>query len=321
MMILWIFIAIAACLGLAIFMYAAWIEPYRPVLRRVQQPVPEHWPELSILHLSDLHVRADADDLYRSQNRLLRSIHEQPDIVCVTGDVCETLQDVPRAVVLIGQLQPRFGIFVIPGNHEHDAPVPVWRRRATWNISRQAEKLAWRCFGPRQRSSGAAECREMAAEMHAHGFRPLLNEGLRIEIGGRSLWIAGVDSAWAGLSHAAAALEGRTPDEPTLALVHEPEAAFSFIARGAELVLAGHTHGGQVRLPFVGAPYSHRTDRRIQVDAGVQRIGRSHLHISAGLGHSISLRLNCPPEATWIECVPSTARHPVKRSNRLVVAD
>jgi predicted MPP superfamily phosphohydrolase len=306
----WTLILIVACLLAAVGYYATRIEPYRPVLRRFTHQVPENWPRLSILHISDLHVRAYADDLYRSQNRLLRSIDAQPDLVCVTGDVCETLADVPRAVALIHQLQPRIGIFVIPGNHEHDAPIPVWRRKGAWSVARQLEKLVWRLFGPRYRSSGTAESRAIAAAMDRAGLRVLVNKGHRIEVDGRPLWIAGVDSVWAGLARAAEALSGRQPHEPVLGLVHEPEAVFPFIARGAALVLAGHTHGGQVRLPFFGPPYSHRTDRRIRVSAGVQRIGQSHLHISAGLGHSISLRFNCPPEATWIECVPSLPHEP-----------
>jgi uncharacterized protein len=146
--------------------------------------------------------------------------------------------------------------------------------------------------------------------MDRAGLRVLINKGHRIEVDGRPLWIAGVDSLWAGLSRAAEALSDRQPHEPVLGLVHEPEAVFPFIARGAALVLAGHTHGGQVNLPFFGAPYTHRTDRRVRVTAGVQRIGQGHVHISAGLGHSISLRFNCPPEATWIECVPSLPREP-----------
>ena len=70
------------------------------------------------------------------------------------------------------------------------------------------------------------------------------------------------------------------------------------------MILAGHTHGGQVRLPVLGAPYSHRLDARLRIAAGFQRIGAGLLHITAGLGHTIPLRFGCPPEVVWLECLP-----------------
>jgi predicted MPP superfamily phosphohydrolase len=68
------------------------------------------------------------------------------------------------------------------------------------------------------------------------------------------------------------------------------------------LILAGHTHGGQVRLPLLGAPYTLRMDPRILIAAGFQRIEEAVLHITAGLGHTIPLRFGCPPEVVWLEC-------------------
>lgn len=101
-----------------------------------------------------------------------------------------------------------------------------------------------------------------------------------------------------------AAVCGRQPGEACLALVHEPELGFSAQAMGADLILAGHTHGGQVRLPIIGAPYTHRVDQRIRIASGFQPIGESLLHISAGLDHTIPLRFGCPPEAVWLDCFP-----------------
>jgi predicted MPP superfamily phosphohydrolase len=124
------------------------------------------------------------------------------------------------------------------------------------------------------------------------------------------VWIAGCDSAWGGGADMASAMRGRGPGEACLALVHEPELAFAAEPLGAQLILAGHTHGGQVRLPLVGAPYTHRVDRRIRIASGFQRVGPSLLHISAGLGHSIPLRFGCPPEAVWLDCRPAAVARP-----------
>ncbi len=85
-------------------------------------------------------------------------------------------------------------------------------------------------------------------------------------------------------------------------LIHEPDLAFEAEARGADLILAGHTHGGQVKLPVIGAPYTLRMDPRILVASGFQRIEAGLLHITSGLGHTIPLRFGCPPEVVWMDC-------------------
>jgi predicted MPP superfamily phosphohydrolase len=111
-----------------------------------------------------------------------------------------------------------------------------------------------------------------------------------------------------------AAMQGRRPGEACLALIHEPDLAFEATEEGAELILAGHTHGGQVRLPLVGAPYTLRTDPRIAIAAGFQRIEAALLHITTGLGHTIPLRFLCPPEVVWLDCAPSFASVELERA-------
>src|SRR4051794_26674689 len=99
--------AILLTVVLLLALYATLLEPYRPVLRRVAIRVPATWPRLTILHLSDLHVSADSGRLYRAQERFLRSVSGTPDLVCVTGDVCEQLADAPRVLALLRLAPPR----------------------------------------------------------------------------------------------------------------------------------------------------------------------------------------------------------------------
>jgi hypothetical protein len=87
-------------------------------------------------------------------------------------------------------------------------------------------------------------------------------------------------------------------------LIHEPESAFAVPEHSADVVLAGHTHGGQVRVPLFGAPYSHQVDARLHISRGIQHLGRLLLHISAGMGQLIPLRVHCPPELVWLSCEP-----------------
>src|SRR3954454_12060764 len=115
MLLVWITIActLPLTIGLLLGLYATLFEPYRPVLRRIAIPVPPTWPRLAILHFSDLHVSTDSDRLYDAQERFLRSVSGTPDLVCVTGDVCEQLVDVPRVAALLRLVSPRVATLVV----------------------------------------------------------------------------------------------------------------------------------------------------------------------------------------------------------------
>jgi uncharacterized protein len=287
----------------ALLAYAMAAEPYRPVFKRHRLSLPASWPEaMQVVHISDLHVRRHDQRLLRAQRRALSGI--APDILCVTGDMCEKVADIPLLVDVLKAARPRLGTFVVLGNHEHNAPAPA-------HVRRQHRKAIWRvvnvllgCLSPRVRSDGEDEGHAMAEALRAAGITVLHNEGVRVRKQNQSLWIAGCDSAWAGHADMQAAMRGRRPGEACVALIHEPDLAFQAEAQGADLVLAGHTHGGQVRLPIIGAPYTLRLDPRIGVAAGFQRLESGLLHITAGLGHTIPLRFGCPPEVVWLDCQP-----------------
>ena len=279
--------------------YATLGEPYRPVFKRHKLRIAPAWPQLSIVHISDLHVRRADTRLYRAQQAALRGL--EPDLLCVTGDVCEKVEDIDLVIDLLKLARPRLGTFVVLGNHEHNAPMPRHlqdQHRSGWRhlLGRLLDVIA-----PRLHSDGDDEGHAMAEALQAAGITVLHNAGQRVSTASGTLWIAGCDSAWAGHADMLAAMMGRRPDEPCLALIHEPDLAFEARALGADLILAGHTHGGQVRLPLLGAPYDLKMDPRIAVAAGFQRIEAGLLHITAGLGHTIPLRFGCPPEVVWLD--------------------
>jgi uncharacterized protein len=279
------------------------VDSPTPVLRVRRLVVPPTWPALSVLHLSDLHLRRSDLAGARRQLQALSRLERIPDLVCVTGDLCEQLLDTPLVAHVLAALRPRLGTFLILGNHEYGAGAP--------SASRSRKALVARAMGTLYRStlsSGIAEGEAIAGALSDLGLRVLGNAGVRLRLGDRSLWLAGIDSGWAGRANAAAALYERNPDEGSLVMVHEPELAFSAVEHGADVVLAGHTHGGQVCLPFLGAVYWHRRDSRLKVAAGVQSIGAAQLHISAGMGQFIPFRFRCPPELVWLDCVPLPGR-------------
>ncbi|MBV9131289.1 MAG: metallophosphoesterase [Chloroflexi bacterium] len=294
-------------LSLLTLAYAVLGEPYRPIFKRHRLPLPSSWPkDLSIVHISDLHVRRLDQRLLRVQREALGRL-PTPDLLCVTGDVCEKVDDIPLLVDVLRSVKPRLGTFVVLGNHEHNAHAP--------HKIREAEKRGiWRLIGailhlvaPKITSDGEEEGHAMAEALRAAGITVLHNEGVRVHKHGRSVWIAGCDSAWAGHADMQAAMRGRRPGEACLSLIHEPDLAFDAEALGADLVLAGHTHGGQIRLPLIGAPYSLRLDPRIGIASGFQKLEAGLLHITTGLGHTIPLRFGCPPEVVWMDTDPLAA--------------
>jgi predicted MPP superfamily phosphohydrolase len=286
--------------------YAVLHEPYRPVFKRHRLKLSPSWPrDLTIVHISDLHVRRDDPRLLRVQKRALEGM--APDLLCVTGDVCEKVEDIPLLVDVLETASPHIGTIVVLGNHEHNAPEPdhlrVRRARPHWRLIGLFLSIA----APRVTSDGEDEGHAMMDALRAAGITVLHNEGVRIHKNGQSLWIAGCDSAWAGHADMESAMRGRRRNEACLALIHEPDLAFEAHAHGANLILAGHTHGGQIRLPVIGTPYDLRTDPRIAIAAGFQRLEAGLLHITAGLGHTIPLRFGCPPEVVWLDCQPAAS--------------
>lgn len=240
----------------------------RLVVDRVTVPIQGLHPALdgfTIVQLSDIHLRpfTQLDHVQRAV-RLTNALH--PDLVVLTGDyVWHDASDIEDLAPALGRLNARQGVFAILGNHD------VWTNPDL--ITRWLER---------------------------QGIPVLHNRGVVLQAGRGRLHLAGVDDGWSGRPNLAAALSRASADAPTVLLAHEPDLidAYSRDARIA-LQLSGHTHGGQVKLrnnrPLV-APYLGR-----KYIAGLYRVGRSWLYTSRGIGVTgVPLRLNCPPEITYI---------------------
>jgi predicted MPP superfamily phosphohydrolase len=159
------------------FGYATLREPYRPVFRRHRVRVPISWPGLSVLHISDLHVRRSDLRLYRAQKAALAGL--TPDLLCVTGDVCEEVEDIDLVIDLLRTVKPRLGTFIVLGNHEHNAPCPPGLADAHRRGWRRALGNVLSLFTTTQRSDGDEEGHAMAGALQAAGLTVLHNEGAR----------------------------------------------------------------------------------------------------------------------------------------------
>ncbi|MBM9467384.1 metallophosphoesterase [Nakamurella leprariae] len=271
----------------------ALLEPHLFTLRRVELSVlrPGSWP-MRILHLSDLHLLPRQQ---RKQRWVAGLADLRPDVVVNTGDTLSGPRSVPTAIKAFGQLLDTPGVFVF-GNNDYFAPVPksphVYLQRPA--PVRRGQALPWQ---------------DLRAAQTERGWLDLDNAQATVTVRGQRLAFAGVDDPFTGKDryHAIAG-----PADPTAAVriglshVPEPRVLDRFAEDGYDLVLAGHTHGGQVRIPGIGAVVTNCGIDRSRV-RGLSRWGSSMwLHVSAGLGGNpyLPVRFCCRPEATLITLLP-----------------
>jgi predicted MPP superfamily phosphohydrolase len=134
------------------------------------------------------------------------------------------------------------------------------------------------------------------------GLPLLYNEGISLSVGRGMLYLAGVDDGWSGQPDLEAALANRPKEALTILLAHEPDLADTFSLDGrVSLQLSGHSHGGQVRLPGLGALILPNMGKKY--DQGLYKVNQTWLYTNRGIGLTLPIRLNCPPEITEITLV------------------
>jgi uncharacterized protein len=278
--------------------YASIIERNWFVLRRETVPVLSPGsPELRVLHISDIHLTPGRHRLLS----WLRSLDAlQPDLVINTGDSLAHPGAVPPLLDALGPLLQRPGAFVY-GSNDLYSPVPKNPTRYLWRTSqddhrRHRPDLPWA---------------ELGDGFEAAGWFNANNKRGRIKVGDLDIEIAGVHDSHIRRDRYD---EIAGPADPSadlrLGVLHSPEPSVmdNFVADGFDLLLAGHTHGGQVQLPFSGP---------LVTNCGIDRERASGLHhhpadgqtwlnVSAGLGTSpfAPVRFCCRPEASLLTLVP-----------------
>jgi predicted MPP superfamily phosphohydrolase len=267
----------AAALGAgALGAYAFLVEPRWLELTRPRIHVRGLHPGLEGLRialLTDLHAGAGTPlSLIRRACRM--AMRERPDLVALTGDFAA--DDAPgfRAVLdALACLEAPLGVYAVPGNHDYTVGIDTWHR-----------------------------------EMYAHPhIRNLTNAAVTREVGGARLCIAGVDDYSSGRPR----MEVLPPPEErdfTLLLAHDPDQA-ERARRGydqVDLVLSGHTHGGQVRLPWVGA-LRNPAEYDDLYEEGLRRRPWTQVYVSRGVGTvHLPVRFLCRPEVAVVELTGAT---------------
>jgi uncharacterized protein len=284
----------ATGLGLATLGYASLIERRHWTLRTVTLPVlPHNSPSLRILQVSDLHMMPTQ----QSKQRWVAQLAElEPDLVVNTGDNLAHPKAVPGVIRALQPLLTKPGLFVF-GSNDYYGPTPKnpgkYLRR-TKHKSRRGVPLPWR---------------DLRAAMLEHGWLDATHQRLTLNVASSKIAVAGVDDPHIGRDrYQSIAGPVNTPVTLKLGLTHSPEPRVldAFAADGYDLVLAGHTHGGQLRVPGYGALVTNCGLDRSRARGASRWGAHTWLHVSAGLGTSpyAPVRFACPPEASLLTLVP-----------------
>ena len=241
---------------------------------------------ITVLHLSDLHFTT-------REARKTRFIASLPkaDITVITGDFLAE----PAAVeTVVASLRPVLGTYAswfVLGSNDYFVPQALnyfaYFRRARH---------------PRRARRGRAA--ELQQQLAKEGWEDLTNARRQVEINGVPIELLGLDDAHI-FRHDLTVAPRTQPDRFGLAVMHSPDSAPETAALGYDLMVAGHTHGGQVRLPFVGALVTNCSMPRRLV-SGLIRMGGAIMYLSPGMGTSkfAPFRFWCRPEAALLELRP-----------------
>lgn len=248
--------------------------------------LPKGRPPLRILQVSDLHLRTGTKRLAR----FVESLGEaEYDIVMATGDLLGDPEAMPRCAEILNGLRARLGRFFVLGSSDYFAPI----FKNYFDYFR----------GKRRTGTRRNRTREFIELLTSQGWTELTNKNLVLELDGLTTQITGLDDPY--LRRDDRRLLKRDPSaEFAICVVHDPAPFRVAAGAGYDLIVAGHTHGGQVRLPIVGALVTNSSIPR-QIAKGLTRIDNSWLFVNPGLGTGkyAPFRFLCPPEASVLELV------------------
>lgn len=259
----------AAGMTLATGGYAWRKAPFEVEYPQIDMPLRGLPPSLDgfrIIQFTDLHTgfRTPVSFL----RRIVQRINEmKADLIAVTGDlVTHTKPYVKEACEIVAAL--RGNVVVTFGNHDYTKEFQIWE--------------------------GHEIADELDAELTKKGIPVLRNQAMTIDRADGRLWIVGLEDLWSGKFSPEKALAGVNQNEPVIALSHNPDTVYALSRYAVQWVLAGHTHGGQIRVPLAGPlvlPVVHK-----QFDLGLFQIAQTRMYVSRGVGFRVPVRFRCRPE-------------------------
>lgn len=315
-----------ALVGAAATAYAYYVEPHRIQLERLTLHLPRGSGRLpagglKILHLSDSHFRNEPTregpkiERIRSLTKGLRY-----DLLVHTGDLIHNDQGMDAAFKLLAAVpEPRLGRYVVLGNHDYaqyrmQEAFPrmfhSWRQKEidegkpAWSFPL---RLPWFVQYMRHtpldgKRTARNDVPELARRLQGAGFTVLHNRTVHLcepEIS-LDLYLAGVDDVTEGRPHLGQTLDGIPEGAPVVLLSHNPDIVASPQLERVDVLLSGHTHGGQIVLPLWGPAHTQSWHLQRHEVSGYFRRGPTQVYITRGIGEGIPLRFGAPPQIALI---------------------
>ncbi len=314
--------------GLATLVYAHFIEPFDLELERLTVRVPDaagRFPAsgLRILHLTDSHFQGRA----RREGKKIEKVRQltaglEYDLLVHTGDLIHRDAGLENALALLDAVpRPKLGAFVVLGNHDYahyamgQAGPRMWRtfdqqERKRRNGKRSPFHLFKYIWYVRNtpldgQRTGKNNVDLLTECLAGRGFQVMHNRAVRLlhpDLG-IDMYLAGVDDVQEGRPGLHHALDEVAPDAPVILLSHNPDIVGSPQLERVQLVISGHTHGGQIVAPLWGPAHTQVAHLARAEVSGFFRRGRTQVYVSRGIGEGIPLRFGARPQITLLTVI------------------
>ena len=253
--------------------YSFIFEPNNIQIERISvkiENLPESFDNIKIVHLTDFH----SDGFSKREKRVLKILENiDPDLIFITGDFIDhSSKDLESCEKFWSELSGRYQgkVFGVLGNHEHWIKSP--------NIT------------------------AIEGLLEKNGIPILNNENKKIFQGDEFIYLLGVDDPDSKKDDLPKAMIGTEENISKILLAHSPDIIDNLQGEKVDLILAGHTHGGQIVIPFV-KPFWVPTENHGKYVSGLFRVNDTNLYVNRGIGLSpaLPIRFNCSPEITVIK--------------------
>lgn len=262
--------------------YAVRVEPTWLELNRHDVPIAgltAPFAGLRIVQLSDFHCGQRVTPAYLSEAVELAQA-QRGDITVLTGDfIHKGHKHIERMAEVVGKLSAPHGVYAVLGNHDYSV----------------RNSLGIRKYRHLHRA--------VADALTSRGIRVLRNETVPVIRDGRRLHLTGVEDLWSRACDLDRAFTGICPSIPRVVLAHNPRTVERLGAHRCDLMLSGHTHGGQINLPGLGRVTLGRNVRKFA--AGMYQYGNSFLYVNKGVGFGFPVRYGVRPEVAVFTLRPA----------------
>jgi len=259
---------------LIIFLYSILIEPYHLIIKTVSVNVDgirKNFDKIKIIHITDLHIKK----IGYLEKKLINKINQlMPDILFVTGDFIKNNNGIEPCSEFFKNIKPKYGVYGVLGNNDY---------KQFFIISIDTDNLK--------------------KSLSDVGVKLLFNEGYTLNINGVNIKIIGIEDSIYGKPDISKIINKDTNGYTNILLSHSPSVIKYLNGFIPDLILTGHTHGGQVRLPFIEylwTPLPLNSPRKYS--RGLFEINKTKMYVNQGIGTNLfPMRFLCPPEISVIK--------------------